>query len=77
MNNLTVKKFEDRIFMSSPTMHGEEQQFIQHAFDTNWVAPLGENVNEFENEIADYVGCKGASALVSGTAALHMAVRCV
>ena len=75
MNNLTVKKFEDRIFMSSPTMHGEEQQFIQHAFDTNWVAPLGENVNEFENEIADYVGCKGASALVSGTAALHMAVK--
>lgn len=75
MNNLTVKKFENRIFMSSPTMHGEEQQFIRRAFDSNWVAPLGENVNEFENEIADYVGCKGASALVSGTAALHMAVK--
>ncbi len=75
MENLNIKKFEKRIFMSSPTMHEEEQQFIKKAFDTNWVAPLGENVNEFENEIAKYIGCKGASAMVSGTAAIHMAVK--
>ena len=43
---------EKRIFLASPTMHGEEQQFIQEAFDTNWVAPLGKNVNEFEKELA-------------------------
>lgn len=75
MENLNVKKFEKRVFMSSPTMHEEEQKFIKRAFDTNWVAPLGENVNEFENEIAKYIGCKGASAMVSGTAAIHMAVK--
>lgn len=64
-----------RIFLASPTMHGEEQQFIQEAFDTNWVAPLGKNVNEFEKEMANYVGAGHAAALTAGTAALHLAVK--
>lgn len=64
-----------RIYLSSPTMHGEEQAFVQEAFDTNWVAPLGPNVNAFEKEIADYTGCRHAAALASGTAAIHMALR--
>lgn len=64
-----------RIFLSSPTMHGEEQKFIKEAFDTNWVAPLGKNVDEFEREMAAYVGVGHAAALASGTAALHMAVK--
>lgn len=64
-----------RIFLSSPTMHGEEQEYIKEAFDTNWVAPLGENVDEFEKEIAAYVGVRHAVALNAGTAALHMAVK--
>lgn len=64
-----------RILLSSPTMHGEEQQYIKEAFDTNWVAPLGTNVNEFENEMAAYVGVKSAAALVSGTSALHLAIK--
>lgn len=64
-----------RIYMSSPTMHGEEQAFVQEAFDTNWVAPLGPNVNAFEKEMADYTGCGYAAALSSGTAAIHMALR--
>lgn len=64
-----------RIYLSSPTMHGEEQTFIQEAFDTNWVAPLGKNVDEFEREIAEYVGVKHAAALSAGTAALHLAVK--
>lgn len=64
-----------RIYMSSPTMHGEEQKFVQEAFDTNWVAPLGPNVNAFEKEMADYTGCGYAAALSSGTAAIHMALR--
>ena len=42
----------NRIFLSSPTIHGEEQKFVLEAFDTNWVAPLGKNVNEFERELA-------------------------
>lgn len=69
------KKFEEKVWLSCPTMHGEEQEFIQEAFDTNWVAPLGKNVNEFEKEMAAYVGVKDAAAMVSGTAALHMAVK--
>ena len=64
-----------RIYLSSPTMHGEEQAFVQEAFDTNWVAPLGPNVNAFEKEMAEYTGCGHAAALSSGTAAIHMAVR--
>jgi len=64
-----------RIFLSSPTMHGLEIKYIQEAFDTNWVAPLGMNVDEFEKEIAAYVGVKHAAALVSGTSALHLAIK--
>ena len=65
----------ERIWLSSPTMHGEEQLFVKEAFDTNWVAPLGKNVTEFENEISDYVGCHAAAAMTAGTHALHMAVK--
>lgn len=64
-----------RIYLSSPTMHGEEQRYIQEAFDTNWVAPLGKNVNEFEKELAAYVGVSHAAALSAGTAALHLAMK--
>ena len=56
-------------------MYGEEQIYVKEAFDTNWVAPLGKNVDEFEKSVAEYVGVKGAAALNSGTAALHMAVK--
>jgi dTDP-4-amino-4,6-dideoxygalactose transaminase len=64
-----------RIWLSSPTMHGEEMKYIQEAFDTNWVAPLGANVDEFECQMADYLGVRHATALVSGTAAIHLAVK--
>lgn len=64
-----------RIYLSSPTMHGLEMKYIQEAFDTNWVAPLGRNVDEFEKEMAAYVGVKHAAALVSGTSALHLAIK--
>lgn len=66
---------DKKIYLSSPTMHGEEQEFIREAFDTNWVAPLGPNVNAFEKELADYVGIAHASALSAGTAAIHLALR--
>jgi len=64
-----------RIYLSCPTMHGEEQQFVKEAFDTNWVAPLGPNVNAFEKEMAAYTGTGYASALSAGTAAIHLALR--
>ena len=66
---------QKRIYLSSPTMHGEEQEFIREAFDTNWVAPLGPNVNAFEKEMAAYTGAAHASALSAGTAAIHLALR--
>jgi dTDP-4-amino-4,6-dideoxygalactose transaminase len=64
-----------RIYMASPTMHGEEQLYIKEAFDTNWLAPLGPHVNAFERELAQYVGIADCAALSSGTAALHLAVK--
>ena len=66
---------KNRIYLSSPTMHGEEQEFVREAFNTNWVAPLGPNVNELEKEIADYAGIKAAAALSAGTAAIHLALK--
>lgn len=64
-----------RIYLSSPHMGGLEQAFVKEAFDTNWIAPLGKNVNEFEKEISEYVGANGAVAMTSGTSAIHMALR--
>ena len=64
-----------KIWLSSPTMHGEEQEYIGRAFATNWVAPLGPNVTEFEEVTAKYLGAGYGAALVSGTAALHLAVK--
>ena len=66
-----------RIYLASPHMGGMEQEFVKEAFDTNWVAPLGPNVNNFEKEIAEYVGIKSAAALVSGTSAIHLALKAV
>ena len=56
-------------------MGGLEESFIKEAFDTNWIAPLGPNVNNFEKEVAEYVGIKDAAALVSGTSAIHLAIK--
>lgn len=64
-----------RIYLSSPTMNGHEIEYIKEAFQTNWIAPLGENVDEFEKELASFVETKHAAALSSGTAALHLAVK--
>ena len=65
------------IYLASPHMseEGYEQQYVKEAFDTNWIAPLGKNVNEFEKEMAAYVGAKDAAALSAGSAALHLALK--
>ena len=65
---------QDKIWLSSPHMGGNEMTYVQEAYDTNWVAPLGHNVNEFERSLADYIDVKQASALSAGTAALHLAL---
>lgn len=64
-----------RIFLSSPHMSGNEQKYINEAFETNWIAPLGPNVDAFEREIADYVKVADAAATSSGTAAIHLALE--
>lgn len=67
----------EKIWLSSPHMsdEGYEMEYIQEAFDLNWIAPLGTNVNEFEKELATKVGVEHAAALVSGTAAIHLALK--
>ncbi len=65
----------ERIFLSSPHMCGKEMGYIEEAFQTNWIAPLGKNVTEFENEICQTTGANYAIAMSAGTAALHMALR--
>src|SRR5690625_3375650 len=66
-----------KIYLSSPHMsdEGYELEYIKEAFDTNWIAPLGNNVNQFEKELASFVGIKDAAALSSGTAAIHLALK--
>lgn len=66
-----------KIYLSSPHMsdEGYEKEYVKEAFDTNWIAPLGTNVTEFENEFAKKVGAKVAAALVTGTSAIHMALK--
>lgn len=66
-----------RVYLSSPHMCGEEMKYIQEAFDTNWIAPLGANVNGFEKDICEYTGVKSASALSSGSAAIHLGLKCL
>ncbi|PFO04946.1 pyridoxal phosphate-dependent aminotransferase [Bacillus sp. AFS076308] len=64
-----------RIFLSSPHMTGHEQKYIDMSFDSNWIAPLGPHVDRFEENISEYVGSRGALAVSSGTAAIHLALR--
>lgn len=73
--NNQFEKFENKVWLSSPTMHGEELQYITEAYQTNWMSTVGANINEIEKKICEKVGCKYAVALSAGTAALHMAVK--
>lgn len=74
---MAENKSNKKIWLASPHMsdEGYEMQYVQEAFDTNWVAPLGPNVNEFEKELATKVGSKHAAAMTSGTGAIHLALK--
>lgn len=72
---MEIKPFEKKLYLSSPTMHGEEIKYIQEAYDTNWMSTVGKNINESERMVAEKIGCKAAVALSSGTAALHLAIK--
>ena len=70
-----VKRFEEKIWLSSPTMHGPELEYVKEAYKTNWMSTVGKNINEVERLVCEKVGCKYAVALSAGTASLHMAVK--
>ena len=69
------KPFESRVWLSSPTMHGPELEYVKEAYETNWMSTVGANINEAERLACEKVGCRYAVALSAGTAALHMAVK--
>lgn len=73
----SIKPFEEKVWLSSPTMHGSEIEFIKEAYETNWMSTVGKNINEVERMICEKVGCKYAVALSSGTASLHLAMKLV
>lgn len=73
--NRKIEPFENKVWLSSPTMHGEELRYMQEAYETNWMSTVGENINELERLVREYVGCKYAVALSSGTASLHLSVK--
>ena len=70
-----ITPFPNKVWLSSPTMHGDEQRWVDDAITTNWVSTVGANINEVERQIASYVGCEHAVALSAGTAALHLATK--
>lgn len=70
-----IKSFEEKVWLSSPSMHGDEQKWVDEAIQTNWVSTVGDNINEVERMTAEKIGRKYAVALSAGTAALHLAVK--
>lgn len=72
---MDIKPFSKKVYLSSPTMHGEELKYIQEAFDTNWLSTVGKNIDECEKLISEKIGVKYAVALCNGTCALHLATR--
>lgn len=70
-----IEKFNRKVWLSSPTMHGDEQRWVDEAIQTNWVSTVGANIDEIEKQVAEYIGARYAVALSAGTAALHLAIK--
>ncbi len=73
--NKKFTAFTDKVWLSSPTMHGDELRYVTEAYETNWMSTVGKNIDEIERQLAEKVGCKYAVALSSGTAALHLCIK--
>lgn len=73
--NNKFEKFESKVWLSSPTMHGPEIEYVKEAYETNWMSTVGKNINEVERMACEYIGCKYAVALSAGTASLHLAMK--
>ena len=72
---ITFDRLENKVWLSTPTMHGDELKYITEAYETNWMSTVGKNINEVEKELAEYVDCKYAIGLSAGTASLHLAIK--
>lgn len=72
---MEINKFENKIWLSSPTMHGDEIKYMKEAYDTNWMSTVGENINQVEKQICEKLGRKYGVAISSGTSSLHLAVK--
>ncbi len=72
---MRIEPFDKKVYLSSPTMHGEELEYVTEAYTTNWMSTVGKNINEVERLACEYVGCKDAVGLSCGTSALHLAVK--
>jgi len=70
-----IKPFEKKVWLSSPTMHGDELKYMQEAYETNWMSTVGKNIDETERIVAEMTGRKYAVALATGTSALHLSVK--
>ena len=70
-----IEPFPNKVWLATPTMHGDEKKWVDKAIDTNWVSTVGENINEVEKQLAAYIGVKYAVGLSAGTASLHLATR--
>ena len=75
VNKNDIRPFDKKVWLSSPTMHGDEQKWVNDAFEKNWITTAGENINEVEKLVAQYAGMKYAVALSCGTASLHLATK--
>ena len=72
---MDIKPFEKKVYLSSPTMHGEELEYVTEAYSTNWMSTVGKNINEVESIASEYIGCNDAVGLSCGTSALHLAMK--
>ena len=72
---MVLKPLEKKVWLSSPTMHGPELEYVKKAYETNWMSTVGENINEVEKAVAEKIGCKYAVGLSAGTAALHLCMK--
>ena len=70
-----MQRFEEKVWLATPTMHGDELRYMQEAYETNWMTTIGKNINEIECQVSEKIGCQHAVALTCGTCALHMAVK--
>ncbi len=70
-----IEEFKNKVWLATPTMHGDELKYMRDAYETNWMSTIGENINVIEKQMSEKIGCRYSVALASGTSALHLAMK--